>query len=134
MFLIGVLGFTPFLTAFVFLRNGIRAVRAQQGSDVRLPLAVLSAVLSITLPWLVSLQLTQAISRSIADVLYGDANQAEAAVNRLRWVPFVPDQCLDPIVEAYVIESSLERKDSLKKYYRYLSGEDIETRADIWND
>jgi hypothetical protein len=135
--LIGLAGFTPFLTGFVYLRNGVRAMRAQLNNSTfafRFITAALSAVLVIALPALANNQLSQTVSASVADLIYGDPIQSEAAANRLKLLPYVPSGTLDRIVNAYARESNPEKKEVLKQTYRDITGEDIEVRLQIVND
>ncbi|HEV8368384.1 MAG TPA: hypothetical protein VGQ39_10580 [Pyrinomonadaceae bacterium] len=135
--LIGAAGFTPFLTGFVYLRTGVRALKAQEKNDAfdyRFLMAGLAALLAITLPALVSIQLVRTVSSSVNDLLNGDAKQAEMAINRLKWLPFNSTVNLRELVIAYGRESNPEKKAVLKRYYKDLTGEDIDVRLQIMND
>jgi hypothetical protein len=134
--LIGVLGFTPFLTAFVYLRTALRAIKVEDQNSLfgRSLLAVLGSVLSIALPVLVSIEISRTISKSVTDLVYGDAQQAEVAATRLRWLPLVPEQDLNRIVEAYRREPDTEKRGILKRYYKDITGRDIDIRLRILND
>ena len=126
--LIGIVGFTPFLTAFVYLRTGIRALRSQQRNvlfESRFLLAVLTALLSVALPVLISYQVSTTISAGLDQILYGNPQEAEIAVNRLKWLPVSWSQRRE-IVIAYDNETSSEKKDVLKRRYKELTGEDID--------
>jgi hypothetical protein len=136
VFIIGIAGFTPFLTVFVFLRNGIRAFRTEPSLD-RGPayaIALMAAIITIGLPALSSYQLSSIISRSVNDLLYGDANQSKAAAEQLRWVPLLPTTSSDEIVKAYGREQDAQKKEILKNFYQDATGEDIERRLMILND
>lgn len=136
MFVIGLAGFTPFLTAFVYLRNGVKAFRRSRHTRVELKTAgaLLAGSLAIGLPAVVSYQVERTVSRSVGELLSGDANQAEAAVARLRWLPFIPEDSLDSVALAYGREQDTKKKQILKKYYRDATGQDIEWRLRILND
>jgi hypothetical protein len=129
IFLIGIAGFTPFVTSFVYLRNGVRGLRSQEQNSTlasRLQLAAASAVIAVTLPVIATMQLSQRISTSINTVLNGDVAQAEMAVNRLKQLPFVSDSELRPLVNAYVSEPNTAKKAVFERAYKDITGEDIE--------
>jgi hypothetical protein len=135
---IGLAGFTPFLTGLVYLRNGARAMRAQLKNSLfgyRFLIAVLAAVLVIGTPVLVSMQLSQAISSSVATFLNGDPVQSAAAANQLRSLSvIISESNLTPMVRAYETEVNAEKKASIKQVYSDVTGDDIEKRMRIMND
>ena len=134
--LIGAAGFTPFLTAFVYLRNGIRALKAQDRNDTfgaRFLLAGGAGLFSLGLPFVVSYQLTITISTATRDLLYGDRVASEQAFERLKWIP-IPDADRQKFVETYRLETNSERRNLIKKYYAELTGEDIDLRVRIMDD
>ena len=132
--LIGIVGFTPFVTAFVYLRTGIRALRSQQRNALfqsRFLLALVMALLSVAMPGLVNHQVSTTISKSINQVLVGNPQEAQLAVDRLKWLP-VSSIARSQLVEAYSNETRAERKIVLKRYYKEITGEDIE--VNLFND
>jgi len=135
--LIGAAGFTPLLTGFVYLRTGVRALKVQERNvafEGRFLIAAMAALLAIALPALVSIQITRTVSSSVNALLNGDVTQAETAVNRLKWLPFISTVDLRELVIAYGRESSPEKKAVLKQYYRDLTGDDIDVKLQIMND
>ena len=136
VFVIGFAGFTPFLTAFVYLRNGVKAFRRSKHTQVPLKTAgaLLAVSISIGLPAVVSYQVDLMISQSVDAILNGDAVHAEAAVDRLRWLPVVPESSLDSVVFAYQREQDEKRKQTLKHYYYKATGRDIDWRLRIMDD
>jgi hypothetical protein len=133
---IGVLGFIPFLTAFAYLRVGWRALESRDKTTVGSPVIPLlvGAILSLTLPALVSLYVTRTTTKSINAILYGNPQQAELAIGQLRRLPFIPEQNLEPLVRAYMSERDPARRNMLKNSYQILTGEDLEQRTAILND
>lgn len=136
LFVIGLAGFTPFLTAFVYVRNAIRALRgpAQTTLGLKVAGALCAASIMIGLPAIISYQVEVTVSQSIDALLNGDVVHAEAAVNRLRWLPFIPEHSLDSVVLTYGREQDTKKKEILKKYYRDVTGQDVESRLLILND
>jgi hypothetical protein len=132
---IGILGVTPFLTAFVYLRAGWRAFQKQDRRTGSLAYALLAgAILSLAIPALVSVYVSRTTSRSIDIILHGTAEQAELAVAQLRWQPFIPDENLEVIVQAYGVETDAVRREILKNSYQALTGDSIEVRRAILAD
>jgi hypothetical protein len=134
--LIGIVGFTPFVTAFVYLRTGIRAIRAQQRNalfESRFLLAVMAAFLSAAMPILISYKVSTTISAAMDQILYGNPQEARLAVNRLKWLR-VPSTQLELIVLDYSRETNSGKKDVLKRYYKELTGEDIDHELFTLND
>ena len=126
--LIGIVGFTPFVTAFVYLRTGIRALKSQQRNalfESRFLLAAVTALLSVVMPALVGHQISMNISKSIDQIVYGNPQEAQVAVDRLKWLP-VSSTSMSHLVDAYSNETRTERKNVLKRYYKEITGEDIE--------
>jgi hypothetical protein len=126
--LIGVVGFTPFLTSFVYLRTGVRALKRQQTNALfrsRFLLGVATALLSVAMPALVSHEVSKTISRSINQIVYGNPKEAQAAVGRLKWM-HVSATALTQLVDAYRNETHSEKRAVLKAYYKELTGEEIE--------
>ena len=135
--LIGALGFTPFLTALVFFRNGFRALRANVNNSTlpyRLSIATLSAVMVIGLPSLVSIQLDRSISASVDTVIAGDVMTAEAAEAKLRWFRFIPAKHSQQIASAYTLEHDPAKRDVLRRVYKNITGEDIDAYRPPFGD
>jgi hypothetical protein len=135
MFVIGIAGFTPFLTAFVYLRNSIKAFRRSSHNDMALIAgAVLGVLIAIGLPALITYQVDKAISQAVDELLKGDGAYAQNTIDRVRWMPLVPEGSFEPIVVAYERASDPGKKEALKKYYRDSTGEDIELRLSVLSD
>ena len=132
---IGILGFIPFITAFVYLRVGWRALKSEESMPVSWANALLiGAILSLGIPALLSLYVSRTASRSVEVILHGSPQQAQVALARLRKLPIIPRQDLEPLLQAYIVEKDANRKETLKDSYRLLTGEDIDRRIAILND
>jgi len=137
IFLIGVAGFTPFLTGLVYLRNGIRGLRAHERNSAfesRFLIAAATATIAVALPVFVSMQVSQTVTTSIDALVSGNVQQGTAAVNRLKLLPFIPADDLRRMVLAFGTETDPAKKELLKQSYKELTGEDIEDRLMILND
>lgn len=133
---IGILGFIPFLTAFSYLRVGWRAFKSEDKTPASSPIIPLlvGVILSLALPALVSVYVSRTTANSLDAILHGSPKQAELAVGHLKWLPFVPQENLDSLVNAYMNETDPARLETLKKSYLSLTGEDLERRVAILND
>jgi len=137
IFLVGAAGFIPFLTGFVYVRSGIRALRSQATNatfQYRYLLATAATVVVIAVPGAVGFQYSTLVSANVHNLVYGDAQQVAIAASRLSWLPLVPEVERNKIVSAYAVERNIERKNILSQYYKELTGEDIESRLRIIND
>jgi hypothetical protein len=133
---IGVFGFIPFVTAFVYLRVGWRALKSEEETTPAswANALLMGAILSLVIPALGSLYVSRTASHSIDIILHGSPEQAQVALTRLRKLPLIPRQDLEPLVQAYMVEKDSNRKETLKDSYRLLTGENIDTRIAIMND
>lgn len=133
----GVVGFTPFLTAFVHLRNGRRAWQSDVDSSVKrswIAPVLMGFILALGLPAFASVEVSRILSNAINTILHGDAVQAEVAINQLKQFPFIQQTKLDEIVESYRQESDENRKQRLRKVYLEITGVDLEVRARLISD
>ena len=136
LLIIGIFGFIPFITAFVYLRVGWRALKnGESTTPVSWATAlVIGAILSLGIPALLSVYVSRTASRSVAVILHGSPQQAQVALARLRKLPIIPRQDLEPLLQEYMLEKDASRKETLKDSYRLLTGEDIDRRIAILND
>lgn len=138
MFLIGVLGFIPFLTAFVFLRNGLRALKST-GEYFNLtalfaPL-VLGAAFALGAPAAIQWSVASVISSSLNDVINGTPQQAATATNRLRLASLIAtDDKFDALITAYGDETDNSRRVRLAQAYRDITGDEIVFRREMLAD
>jgi len=133
---IGIFGFIPFITAFVYLRVGWRALKSEESITPAswANALLIGAILSLLIPALLSLSVSRTASRSVELILHGSPQQAQVALARLRKLPIIPQQDLEPLRQAYMVEKDANRKETLKESYRLLTGEDIDRRIAILND
>ncbi len=135
MLIIGVLGFTPFFTAFVYLRSGIRAMKLAEShaSHPKLVSSLLSgAFLIIAFPYAAYTSVNRMVSQSINDLMKDDSQAVENAVRRLKYVGWSGD--MDKIVWAYSKEQDQTRKQNLARAYKEITGNDVEDRLAILLD
>ena len=134
---IGAVGLIPFLTAMVYLRNSIRALRAGRDdceSFAPAPVVVLGTLLAAGLPLLLSILIHSAVSQAIDEIVKGDPPHAIFAARRVIPLRFFADSELEKMVNAYAAESDQQRKELLRVCYREITGENIENRLVILRD
>ena len=137
IFVIGIFGFIPFLTAFVYLRAGVRALRtplADMAVGTKISAAVFGAVLTISLPAFGSMQFERVVSRDVEILVYGDPQHAEAAAQRLERLRVLPSKYRAEFAYAYGKELDPVRQELLKRTYQDITGENLEIRQLILSD
>jgi len=131
---IGILGFLPFVTAIVYLRNGWRALKADSNSKSTLTLItgfVCGALLVSSLSGLLAVRIHATVTKCVDDVVRTDPVRAPQAAHKLSLLKFVASADLDRIVRAYISETDPKRREILKSSYRQITGEDIDVKAGI---
>ncbi|MBN1477237.1 hypothetical protein JXA47_10825 [Candidatus Sumerlaeota bacterium] len=133
--LIGGLGFTPLVTAVVFLRSGIRAIGVARSHLRPRTLAVMAALgfsVTLAIPGLVIWKVDEAINLSIQEILSGDETQFESGVERLGQLGILGD--VEGLTALYAEETDLQRREWIAAAYERLTGEDIQTRTRFFVD
>jgi len=131
---IGAAGFTPFLTGLVYLRTGLRAIRAQQNSlstRVRALVVAVTLLSAVGTPIAFSQAYTSVVSYVVSDLTYSEGAEAEQRIRQLRWLPIIPSPERERIVEIYQREQHLHKKELIRNYWKELTGKDIELRRDF---
>ena len=135
LFAIGIFGFAPFLTAFVFARNAVRAY-GHASRQTRRPWFLATALLGFVLFCGGPLAAQAYVDREIdhANVLLESADAAEFAQGAavLKRYRFLAN--LDDLVYRYDAEKNPTRRAALADLYRELTGKDIEHRLQILLD
>lgn len=138
MFIIGLLGFAPFLTAIIYGRNARRARQASGAQLSRGGLFVtfaLGATLALGAPAFADWRVGTLVKQSVAQVVGEDNALANDAVRRLRYVNWAAGGELDRIVRAYKEETDPLRKERLARAYQEITGGgDIESRLYVLLD
>lgn len=129
--LIGILGFTPLLTAIVFSRNALRTFNSAKPfleMKTLIHAFALSAILSAVVPYILNVE----IKNSLDKIAQGDAATIRAEAQYLKYV--APIVNFDSIPRQYFGEPNRERKAALAEVYNNLTGENIEGKAYITID
>ena len=136
LFGIGVFGFTPFATAFVYLRNSVRASRITP-TRPRFETGIVSTagfVLAVALPLGLSLAIHSAATNAVNELINGDEQQANFAAQRLIPLRYISEAEMNKIPAAYFAEQDPQKREQLRMRYRQITGEDLEVRARILRD
>ena len=119
---IGVLGFTPFVTAFVFWRNAVRAYRGTRQSGAETPALALAA-LGLLFSGGVRGSLTgTSLAKRPAQWTWFSPRPAEAARGLSVLKRFRVLNTFDQIVVAYEAEENAEQHKRLAAFYKELTG------------
>lgn len=135
LFVIGLLGLVPFVTGFVYLRNGVRAIGPGRPATFRVSrvaTVVFAAVIAIGLPGVAQWTVTRMVKQSIAEILDQNSASIDAPVARIKRLHLVVDT--DRIVREYENEANTVRKERLARAYKEITGEEIERRLRVLND
>ena len=132
-YFIGVLGFTPFLTGFVYLRNGRRALRTASSRSLAGPL-LLGMVFVLGVPAVAQWKVSRMLTESVEGLISEDTQRQAAATSRLKYLRWIASDDLDDLVWAYARATDQAHKERLATTYRALTGENIEHRLFILND
>jgi hypothetical protein len=148
---IGVFGFTPFLTALVYLRNARSAFRLARALDAKgtswernythvsvyggwLSATIIGCVLALGPPAALSYAASMFVTQAMNAVLGADQRQADLAIDELKYLKFFARPELDSLVVAYEQTNEQARREELKRRFLRLTGDDIEKRRRILND
>jgi hypothetical protein len=130
--LIGVLGFTPLLTAVIYLRNAFRALHASKMflvKPVRVYAFGFGVIFSASLAWAINGE----IRKALANIERGDAPAIRAEARKLKYATLLFDA--DRLVVIYTYsENQNEKRQALADAYRDLTGEEIEgKKVNTWD-
>jgi hypothetical protein len=134
---IGIFGFIPFLTALVYWRNGRDAFQLAGTPFPRgfsLTSVMLGCVLVVGVPAGISFTVSQLVSESMNTVINASPQDADMAIEQIRYLQFLARPQLNKLVSAYMAEQRPAHKEELKRRYAKLTGEDIEVRLRIFAD
>lgn len=132
--IIGVLGFTPLMTAIVYLRGAFRTFQGAKPfleSKILINSFVLSAVLSLAFPAILNLKIEQ----TLEEMQNGDAQTIRAGARRLKY--FAPLVNFDRLAQSYRYDAPAqfdERNVALAEAYQEMTGKNLDWRANVLND
>ncbi|HEV2987863.1 MAG TPA: hypothetical protein VG759_05440, partial [Candidatus Angelobacter sp.] len=122
--LVGLLGFTPFFTSYVFMRNA-RRCWSQSFRD-RLPAAILAATLTFLVPAGIQFEMLRITNRAVAMLQSGTDQEATRASHMLKLVHVAINT--DKIALAYERTQDQKQRERLARAFQEITGEKIEDR------
>jgi hypothetical protein len=134
---VGILGFTPFVTAFIYWRNARRAQGPASTMMSRAALCLtltLGALVPLGAPAFAHWRINRLIERSVSEVIDGSETRAAAAARRLGYLKLFATHNFEPMLRAYANEADPARQRRLAHAYREITGGDIEMRLYVLND
>ncbi len=138
MAIIGVLGFSPFLVAWIYLRNGRRALQVASrstGSGTRLG-GWIAALLVVIAPIAAQAFVVQQTSRLLSVAIDGNLTASTQALETLaewRWA-VQPLANMDRLVTEFGRETNESRKNRIARAYETVANQNIENRLSAMND
>lgn len=134
LMLIGLLGFTPFVTAFVFARNAVGAARRAHHSQRTIVVpALVGMAIAGGAPWATQRYVTGQTSRAFELLKSADPVAATEGLTILKRLRYLIRS--DELVDAYVRTGDPTRRQRLADAYRELTGASIQDRAaEMWDD
>jgi len=127
--IIGILGFIPFIVAFVYWRNGVRAWEENKSAmSVKAKIIQLatSLILVLGLPPIGQWYTSRMVAENIQRVLNISEQTAAQDLQSLHNTFWCNDACYREILKEYREVRRTERRDLFAQAYLKLTGEDIE--------
>lgn len=119
---IGALGFTPFISSLIYLRNGVRAYHSAKRSmdpDFAWRAAMLGGIFSLIVPYAVNFEIYRMTER----LIFGRGEVVQREATKLSWIAPLVDP--HPIWRKYydVDPGDIDRRQGLSMAYKKLTGE-----------
>jgi hypothetical protein len=138
LLIVGIFGFTPFLTAFVFLRNAVRSfrkVQSRMNKGLLVGTMLFGIAFVIGIPITINMKTSELVSQSVYTIIHSDKEgEINTAIDKLNSAFWCSKSCYDEIIWAYNQEESDTRRQLLSKAYLELTGENIENTLWVGND
>ncbi len=128
--LIGVLGFTPFFSSFVFIRNSFRAydfAKPHFEGKTLVRAFILSAMFSLITPVVVNSE----INRMLENLVKGDVNTIRKNTKYLKLVSAITN--FESLLRTYKMDEGYE-KEEISKAYEELTGKNFESSLKSYFD
>ena len=128
LIVIGIFGFTPLFTGFVYLRNAYRTFIAcrNQLTAKQIILAITTITLITGIPMFAQVYANHEAQDAFNNILAGDIEKGETSIKRLKWLKIFVDT--DELAWQYEQIDDSQKQQLIAKAYKELTGEDIEER------
>ena len=122
---VGILGFTPFLTSFVFLRNAVRVFKrgVSRAPGIGARAMIVGFCLTLALPAIGQLTINRTVDTAIQHILSGHDRDVKNAIIQLKRIGYWAD--LQPLMNAYMITEQTQKR-KIAEVYAQLTGRNIE--------
>ena len=123
---IGIFGFTPFITSFVFLRNAYRAWRGSKLSSRGSVLArvTLGVLLAVGIPLVTHVSYMHTVRKALTEITSGSDQEYAQGVNTLKWLRYDTDQ----LAMSFLRCDDAGQKIRLSRAYTDLTGKEVSAR------
>lgn len=132
---LGIFGFTPFITAFVFLQNGVRAfakIQSRINQYLLLGTIICGIIFVIGIPLAVNWETSEFVSHSVYTIVHSERKKdVDSSINNLQLTFWCPKSCYDDIVRAYMQEQNPTKQQILSEAYLKITGTSIEHRVEL---
>lgn len=131
---IGLLGFMPFFTAYVFSRQRHIALIVSTMHPNRRRSTLIGALGVVILPLLLQIGTSSYVNSAVRTILT-DTTSAPAAVQQLKWAFWCGDECFyDLAWNYYKANDGPDRRAYLASVYHDITGGDIRTKISTFSD
>ena len=125
--LIGVLGFAPFVTGFVYARNAWRCCKQSSAQTWRVPspfAMALGTILILGLPAGLQASTSHLVNSALSRLENGSDEEFEPALQSLRWTAYDSDR----LAFAFQETKDAKKRARLARAFHELTGESVEER------
>lgn len=133
LYVIGVFGLAPLVVAFVFLRNGVIALRCarERISTAAIVASALAGLIIVAgFPAALNYGTYRIVYKSVQTIIHGDDGAAAQATQQLKSAFWCSAMCYDDIAWAYHQEQDEARRSRLERAYEAITGKDVQSR--LW--
>ena len=129
---IGIFGLTPFITSFVFFRNGYRAWRGFSISSrgVAVARVALGVLLAIGIPLATHVSYMHTVRKALTGIASGSEQEYSQGVRTLKWLRFDTDQ----VAMSYLRCDDKNQRARFSRAYTDLTGQPVESRLNEISD
>lgn len=131
--LIGIFGFTPYFSAFTYLRQGRRIFKNSSNivPEKRILLVIVGIIVSLIIPFMVHMTIKVPINRSLNIILKNDKAHTEEAIKTLkRYRTLANTRAIYLAYHSYQNRENKDLRESLAYAYKEITGEDLTYEAD----
>lgn len=124
---VSLLGFLPFLVAFIYIRNAYQLVVEPNASSSAIPSYSIMAglIFVIAVPMLLQVSANNYVDSSIQKIVAGDITGVSAGVESMKHTFWCDDSCYQKLFDAYWETEDEQRKEFIAEAYRESTGRNL---------